>query len=277
MGISTGHTRVSGADIYYITAGDGPPLLLIMGLAGSVHWWGEEFLALLARDFKFLAYDHRGAGRSSLPEGPYTIPVLAEDAASLMEAVGWDWAFVAGFSMGGMIAQELALTRPELVRKLVLISTFCGGHEAIQPEPEIASLINSTKEGIPVETLARGTAWLLFPPEYLQEYPEAVEDFAEIYLKSPISPLAYAKQVEAVKRWGSYSRLPRIGCPTLVLTGDRDVVIPPGNSRMLAERIPGATLKVITRAGHGLTLQRPRDAAEAISGFLLERREVPSA
>ncbi len=270
MEATFGFVKVNGADIHYLAAGDGPPLLLIMGLAGNVHWWGEEFLGFLSQGLRLLAYDHRGAGRSSLPEGPYTIPVLAEDAAALMEAMGWEKAFVAGFSMGGMVAQELSLTRPELVQKLVLISTFCGGREAIQPQPEIADLINSPKEGIPLEVVARGTAWLLFPPEHLKERPGLEESFVRIYMSAPVSPHVYAKQVEAVAQWGSYGRLPRIECPTLVITGDRDLIIPPENSRILAERIPESSLVMIPDAGHGLTLQCPRKAAEVIGGFLLD-------
>jgi len=268
MEAGKGFLRVNGTDIYYLLAGDGPPLVLVMGLAGNTDWWGEGFLEILSRDFRLLAFDNRGAGRSGFPEGPYTIPILAEDTEAIMEAMGWEKAFVAGFSMGGMIAQELALNRPELVEKLVLISTFCGGEEAVQPEPEILSLINSPKDGIPEEVVARGTAWLLFPKEFLEEHPETMEDFVRLYLKAPISPRAYAKQVEAVARWGSYQRLPRIQCPTLVITGDQDVIIPPENSRILAERIPGAVLQVIPGAGHGLTLQCPAETAQAIARFL---------
>ncbi|MEJ5185595.1 MAG: alpha/beta fold hydrolase [Candidatus Geothermincolales bacterium] len=263
-----GSMRVNGADIHYLKAGEGPPVLLIMGLAGNADWWGEEFLEILSRHFSLLAFDNRGAGRSSLPEGPYTIPLLAEDARAIMDALGWGKASVIGFSMGGMIAQELALTHPGLVDKLVLISTFCGGAEAIQPAPDIATILNSPKEGIPEEVIARGTAWLLFPGEYLKVHPEKIDEFVRLYVRAPISPRAYAKQVEAVACWGCYSRLPQIQSPTLVITGDQDVIIPPGNSHILAKRIPASTLQVIEGAGHGITLQCPEETARAIVGFL---------
>src|SRR5271165_6568150 len=117
-------------------SGSGPPLLLIMGMSGTALHWGEPFLEPLRRDFDVIAYDHRGVGASSRLEGPVTIAEMAEDAAGLLDALGLDSAHVVGISMGGMIAQELALAQPARVRTLTLGCTYCGGEGSSLTEPE---------------------------------------------------------------------------------------------------------------------------------------------
>ena len=119
--------RAGEIELSYERAGSGPPLLMIMGMSGTALHWGEPFLDVLREDFETIVYDHRGVGRSSRMEEPFTIAQLAEDAAGLLDALELDSAHVLGISMGGMVAQELALAHPERIRTLTLGCTYCGG------------------------------------------------------------------------------------------------------------------------------------------------------
>src|SRR5213080_5515528 len=119
--------RVGDDELYYERSGSGEPLLLIMGMSGTHLTWGEPFLDALRRDFEIAVYDHRGMGRSARTEPPFSIVDLAEDAVALLDELGWDSAHVIGISMGGMVAQELALRHPERIRTLTLGGTYCGG------------------------------------------------------------------------------------------------------------------------------------------------------
>src|ERR1700681_3830122 len=129
--------RVGEIELDYERSGSGPPLLLIMGMSGTALHWGEPFLELLRRDFEVIAYDHRGVGESPRLEGSLTIAQLAEDASGLLTALGLDSAHVLGISMGGMVAQELALAHPEQVRTLALGCTWACGPTATQRDPEV--------------------------------------------------------------------------------------------------------------------------------------------
>src|SRR5271154_6948812 len=130
--------NVGDIELDYERGGSGPPLLLIMGMSGTALHWGERFLEALRRNFDVIAYDHRGVGASSRLEGPITIVRMAEDAVGLLDALGIDTAHIVGISMGGMIAQELALAHPERVRTLTLGCTYCGGPGSSLMAPEVA-------------------------------------------------------------------------------------------------------------------------------------------
>src|ERR1700684_4592924 len=129
--------RVGEVELSYERAGSGPPLLAIMGMSGTLLSWGEPFLGPLRESFEVIAYDHRGVGESSRMEEQFTIPQLAEDAAGLMDALELDSAHVLGISMGGMVAQELALAQPERVRTLALGCTYCGGEGSSLGSPAV--------------------------------------------------------------------------------------------------------------------------------------------
>ncbi|MDI6874798.1 alpha/beta fold hydrolase [Candidatus Solincola sp.] len=260
--------EANGIRIYYREMGSGDPLLLIMGLGGNVDWWTPKFLKSLASRYHVVAFDNRGAGRSEKPPGPYSIPQMADDAAALMDRLGWSSAHVLGMSMGGMIAQELALQHPERVRKLVLLVTTCGGPEQVPASPEVLQVLYSPKEGISPEVIARSTLYLLYPRKYIEENPGKMEEVVKAMLLAPIPPAAFALQLAAIINWSSHSRLKDIHNPTLIITGSEDILIPPENSRILARAIPNSRLVEYPGGGHGLIGQFPVEVAGEIAAFL---------
>src|SRR3954465_1811784 len=133
------HLTVAGRRLFHQRRGTGEPLLLIQGMSGTHLSWGEPFATDLERDFDVVAYDHRGIGRSDRVDDPFSIADLAEDAAGLLDALGWETAHVMGISMGGMVAQELALRHPERIRTLTLGCTYCGGPGSSLSSPEVIS------------------------------------------------------------------------------------------------------------------------------------------
>ncbi len=268
MEVKIGEAEVNGINIYYREYGEGEPLLLIMGLSANADWWGDEFLRPLAKRFRVVTYDNRGAGRSGKPEGPYPIPLMAEDAAGLMDHLGWESAHVMGASMGGMIAQELALDHPERVRRLVLLCTNCGGREQVLASPEVYQLLNTPRDGITDEDIVRMSMPLLFPQKYIDENPRLMEEVLRTFLIAPIQPRCFVWQIMGITRWSCHSRLAGLRHPTLIVTGTEDVLIPPENSRILADAIPDSRLVEIEGAGHGLQAMFPAEVAGEVIAFL---------
>ena len=266
--VKMNEAKINGIKIHYREYGKGEPLLLIMGLSANVDWWGEEFLAPLAERFHVVAYDNRGAGRSDKPEGPYPIPLMAADAVGMMDHLGWESAHVMGASMGGMIAQELALEYPERVRRLVLLCTNCGGSEAVPASPEVLAMLYAPHKGMSEEDIARTSLYLLFPPRYMEENPEKMDEFVKDFLIAPIEPQCFVWQITGVTMWSCHSRLADLRHPTLIMAGSEDVLIPPENSRVLAEAIPNSQLVEIEGAGHGFQAMFPKEMTERTISFL---------
>jgi pimeloyl-ACP methyl ester carboxylesterase len=265
---SEGHADVNGISVYYRLYGSGEPVLLVQGLSANCEWWDEDFLRPLANHFLLVAFDNRGAGRTSRPEGPYTIAQMADDAAALLDFLGLASAHVVGVSMGGMIAQEMALRHPGKVRKLVLLVTNCGGREQVLAKPEVYQVLYAGGENLDPREVARATLHLLFPEGFIRENPGKMEEFVEMFTRAPISPEAFRNQLRAIMGWSSYQRLKDISAETLVITGTEDILIPPENSHILAEAIPHARLLEFPGAGHGLIAQMPERVSSAILEFL---------
>ena len=270
--------RVGEVDLYYETHGQGPLLVMINGLGSSVEMWGP-FWKRLAEHHRVLLFDNRGVGRSTVPEDPFTIRTMADDAAGLMDALGISSAFVYGASMGGQIAQELTLGHPQKVRALVLGMTTCGGRHAILPAPETLTRL-ATLGDPPPGTSALEILWsLMYTPEYLTTHRAELEREAT-EVRHPTTPLGYRRQAEASLRFNVYDRLPEIRVPTLVLAGSRDALLPAGNAEIIAHRIPGAKLHIFEGAGHGFTRERPEESVQVILDFLStvpERSAGPAA
>ena len=265
--VQAGFADANGARLYYEVYGKGEPLLLIMGLGANHLGWAAQ-VPVYAREFQVIVFDNRGTGQSSFPEGAdCTVPLMADDAAALLDFLGVDSAHVYGISMGGMIAQEMALRHPEKVRSLILGATSPGGSHAEPPDAQgIAPLIEQGSAG--GGALNPALLDLLFSPAYLAEHgSELVEKLGGLANYPPTSPEAFAAQLRAAARHDTYDRLPDIVAPTLVLHGTDDPVLPVANGRILAERIPGAQLVLFEGARHAY-MEKQAEADAAVLGFL---------
>jgi len=262
--------KVDDIQLYYEEHGQGEPLLLIMGLGASIMSWSEQ-IPTFSREFRVIAFDNRGAGRSDKPAVRYTIARFADDAAGLMDALGIDSAHVYGQSMGGFIAQELALRHPQRVRTLVLGSTSCGGRQAIVGSPENLAIIGMMNVLSPREAAEKGLP-LFYSEEFIRRHHDALieRSLREAELRPP--PDAFGRQVQAAGRHKTFDRLPDIRCPTLVITGSDDRVVPADNSRILTERILGAELAVLPGAGHGYLVEKAAESNAIVLKFLCRHR-----
>jgi pimeloyl-ACP methyl ester carboxylesterase len=261
---------LNGCAIHYTENGQGDPLLLIMGFGMP----GEAWLGSLPflDGFRSVYFDNRGTGQSGRPEGPYTITQMADDAAGLIDHLGMAPAHVYGISMGGMIAQELALRHPAKVRSLVLGCTMCGGTQAKMPEPEMIELLVEVMSNMgkpdPASWVERQLP-LLFPADWVKANPAIREMLTMMVPLLPPTPTETPQRaLEGIMDWGTYDRLPKLDVPTLVIHGDRDVLIPVENAHILAERIPGAKLHIVAGAGHGYPAQDPVGVHLAVTDFL---------
>ncbi len=256
--------QVNDIQIDYEVEGEGPPLLLIYGLAGRGNGFRHQIPAL-SEKFRTITFDNRGVGESGQPEEPYSISGMADDAAGLLDGLGIASACVFGVSMGGMIAQELALRHPDRVRKLALGCTHCGIKNCI-PSPKWVTEIFKTLPGKPREQAVRDSVPFNFSPHTQQHRPDLIEAEIERMIPNGQRPHAYENQVRAIYSFDAFDRLGEIRIPTLILTGKDDVLIPPENSRMLAGRIPGARLVEFENAGHLFFIEQ----AELVNQALLE-------
>lgn len=235
--------------ICYELKGSGYPLVLIMGFSGNMDWWDPEFIEALAAKYHVLVFDNRGAGRTVTPEtGDFTLEMFANDTALLMEKLGIVRAHVFGFSMGGLIAQLLALRHPEKVSRLVLGGTFCGGRETVLPTPEVSKMLMENSGGI--DGMCARTLQLMFPERFVAGNPGFARSFIERCRRAPVTAHNARRQLVASMKTGTWQRLTEIQIPVLVATGTEDILISPENSRILAQRIPGAELVEYADSGH---------------------------
>jgi pimeloyl-ACP methyl ester carboxylesterase len=260
--------RVNDIQMYYEESGEGFPLVMIMGLGANLDWWDPVMIQSLSRNFKTIMIDNRGAGRTEVSDKEYTIRLFADDTAGLMDALGISRAHVLGISMGGMIAQELALNFPQKVEKLVLCSTFCGGEKAVQPSEETLSTLMRGGTTSSAEEAARLTLSICLTKEFMDKNPDYAEAMTQRILKNPISPEAFQRQLGAVMSFSTFDRLPRIEALTLVMNGRQDILVPPENGLILAKRIPNAKLVLLGKSAHALA-EDTEEATEAVTKFLL--------
>lgn len=236
--------------LYYEIHGQGEPLLLIMGLGyHSLSW--HRTLPALAKHFQVIVFDNRGVGKSSKPEKPYSIEIMANDARAVLDAASVESAHVFGISMGGMIAQRLALAYPERVRSLVLGCTTAGGATHIQPSPEISELMvaRAALTGTPEEN-AWAAAPIVYSQAFIQKYPELIQEDIEKRIEMVTPPHCYLSQLQACLAHDTSNELDKITIPTLVIHGDADELVPYKNGVNLAEKIQRAELFTIPGAGH---------------------------
>ncbi|MBI3650038.1 MAG: alpha/beta fold hydrolase [Acidobacteria bacterium] len=235
----------SGAKIYWEEAGKGEPLVLIMGLASSIDMW-HRTRPLMAEHFRTLVIENRGVGRSSVPPPPYSIAAMAADVKAVMDAANIEQARVFGISMGGMIAQEFALSYPERVRALILGCTNFGGKSVKTAAPKVLEILKARGSMTP-----KDGAYAMVPFIYDAGTPrEKVEEDLQIRMQWFPTEAGYYGQLGAILSWESRQRLSQITAPTLVIHGESDALVPPENGRLIAALIPQAKLLMLKNASH---------------------------
>jgi pimeloyl-ACP methyl ester carboxylesterase len=257
-----------GAQIVYRRIGSGRPLLVLNGFAATSADWDPSFLDGLSSSNELILLNNRGTGGSTDDGQPFYIAELAADAARVIETLSLERASVMGWSMGGFIAQALALNYADRVDKLVLLSTDPGGIEADLASPDVWSELVDTS-GTPNEQ-ARRLLFLLFPTDVAEVF---YREFGYIVAASraQFSPDLLKRQAAAMDAWhrnGTASRLREIVGPVLIATGTEDIVIPASNGLKLANAIPGAWLAQFPHGGHAFMAQHPRALAGLINSFL---------
>jgi 3-oxoadipate enol-lactonase len=256
---------VSPTVLHWERTGSGPPVLLIMGLGLSGGaWW--RTVPVLARRLEVITFDNRGVGRSRALFHAYCTSTMADDAVSVLDAAGVDRVHVYGISLGGMVAQQLALRHPERVLSIVLGATHAGGPYARRPEADVLAFLRR-RLWMRHETAAWSSVQFNYSERCRNEHPERIaEDIAQ-RLAHPFPAQAYRAQMWAATLHDCYGRLDRIEAPTLVVHGSDDRMIPMDNGRMIAARIPGARLLELKETGHLYPTEAP-GVDEEISAFM---------
>lgn len=245
--------RVGDIEIYYEVHGDAPQTLVMIHGATLHSGVFREQTPEFARHFRTVLFDNRGAGRTDHPDEPYTMRQLADDTARLMNILQIGRAAVLGVSMGGMIAQELAINFPERLSCLILACTHFG-KSAIQSPPEMQAAMAAGSAATAAQRLLVLQA--VFSDETIQRHHEIVEKVNEIRAVHPMPPFALKRRMQALAAHDTADRLHSITAPTMVVTGRDDRLVPPGNAQMIAERIPDAVVNELP-GGHVFFIEHP--------------------
>jgi len=263
---------VDGIDLEYDTFGDASaaPLLLINGLGAQMIGWDDAFCHLLAsRGFHVIRFDNRDVGLSTWPSDPYTLEDMADDAAALLDALGIRAAHVVGASMGGFIAQLVALNHAEKVLTLTSIMSGPNGKEQLQPTDEARALLlapapQTREERIEMGLLAKRK--LLGPADPFDEPYERARIVAAV--DRAYNPAGFVRQLQAIAAaQGRLERLQSLRVPTLVVHGDADILVPVENGRLVATAIPGARLVEIQGMGHDVPRRVWEQVADEIAAL----------
>jgi 3-oxoadipate enol-lactonase len=260
----------NGINIQYEVQGAGIPLILISGL-GYPAWQWKRMLPYLTPHFQVITFDNRGIGGTDKPAGPYTAGLLAADTAALLDALGIPSAVVMGHSMGGFIAQELALSYPEKVNNLVLSSTNFGGPHHVPVTMEAMTVLADVTSD-PITRFKNGLV-VSTAPGFAEKHPELIQEWLNWRIANPVDPAGYQAQMAIglalIPEVASFEhRLPDIKVPTLILFGAHDKVVPPANADLLAAKISTNKVVILPDAGHFFPMETPEAASQAVIDFV---------
>jgi pimeloyl-ACP methyl ester carboxylesterase len=257
---------VNGLKLYYEIEGDGAPVVLIPGFAAGRWIWFKQ-TAELSRNFRVIIFDPRGVSASDKPEGPQTITLLADDVAHLLTTLDIESAHIIGASFGGFVAQEFALKYPAMTRKLVLCCTSFGGPNHVVPTAETLQALASTK-GLNTEERMRANLLMAFTPEYVRTQVDEVDRIVHLRATNEVPEHIYLSQLQAAMSFNVESRLEEVKSPTLVLSGDADIIVPVQNSRNLASKILRARLRIIEGGSHTFFIEQAGQFNKIVADFL---------
>jgi pimeloyl-ACP methyl ester carboxylesterase len=262
--------KVNDIELYYETfGGEGTPLVLLCGL-GYPLWQWHLMTPYLEKHFQVVTLDNRGVGQSDKPAGPYTASMLAKDTIGLLDALGIDKAIVMGHSMGGFIAQAMALEYPERVSKLILASTNFGGPRHVPVTPEAIAVLSDVKSD-PMTRLRNGIV-ISTAPGFAERQPELIQKWLDWRAANPLDMAGYQAQMgiglALMPEAAAFeNKLPKVSAPTLILFGAHDKVVPPANADLLAKQIAGSQTRILPDAGHFFPLEVPEEAAQVVIQF----------
>jgi len=246
----------------YAVEGSGPPLLLVHGVGARLDNW-DGVVAALGGRLTAIRHDLRGHGESGKPPGPYSVELFAADALALLDHLGIARCHVAGHSLGGMVAQRLAIDAPERVDRLVLLSTAGGRTE--EERQRVLERLALVQDGIPGEHFRQSVArW--FSDGFRQAHPELIERYAARNMEN--DPRAYAAAYRVLATTDLAGELGRIRAPTLIVTGEGDTGSNPRMARLMHERIPGSQLRILPGLRHSLLIEAPDRVARLVEEFV---------
>ena len=254
---------VAATELHCERRGRGEPLVLIQGLGAHSLHWGEPFLSALERDFELIVFDNRGAGRSAPLSGDFTVADLAGDALALLDALRIERAHVLGFSLGGMIAQELALGAPQRLRTLTLGATSPGGTQARPTAPEVVQELTAAVLSGDSERMLRTGYEIVVSPQFAAD-PANYAAFGEAARRHPAELELVMAQYAALNGHDVFGRLRGLQLPTLVIHGTADRMLDAVNGDLIASLVPGARLELLEGVGHLFFLEAPQRAARLI-------------
>ena len=262
-------TNVNGIELYYELQGEGMPLVLISGL-GYPLWQWHLMVPHLEKQFRVITFDNRGVGQSDKPAGPYTASVLAKDVVGLLDVLGIDKAVVMGHSMGGFIAQAMALEYPERVDKLILASTNFGGPRHVPVSPEAMAVLSDVKSD--ALTCLRNGIVISTAPGFAERQPVLLQKWLDWRATNPLDIPGYQAQmgigITLLAEADAFEhKLLNVSAPTLILFGAHDKVVPPANANLLAKQIAGSQIRILPDAGHFFPLEVPEEAAQVVIEF----------
>ena len=266
---------VDDISIYYETHGEhGSPLLMIAGLGASKAVWPEAAIATLRSRHRVLLFDNRGTGQTTDPAAPFSMAQLAADTAGLLDHLGIESAHVLGMSMGGMVAQQMALIYPQRVRSLTLGATAPGGPghpKLVNPEPHVLMHLGRPPSGDRAQDIRDGW-WIGYTQAFIDANRSLLEELLQARLAYPIAPerTRQYQMLALSQTHDTYDQLPEIRCPTLVQTGTSDILVPPENSRIMAEHILGAQLVEYPECAHSFYLESEGEATRDLLAFLAQ-------
>jgi len=260
------YARVKGIQIYYETYGEGFPVVLIGGLGSEIQSWATQ-IPIYSKHLKVIVFDNRGAGKSDKPDVPYTIELMADDTAELLDTLGVKSAYVVGKSMGGMIGQWLAIKCPEKVRKLVL---GCTSASRDQVGNEILRMGRETATKIGMKAVWLTAIFWGYTREYIERNLSSIKEALAKVPENPEALTGYIRQSLACEGHNVTDLVGKIKSPTLVMLGEQDLIVSPNRSCELAELIPGAELKVFKGIGHGIWRERQEEVDKLVLDFLLK-------
>jgi 3-oxoadipate enol-lactonase len=262
--------KVGDINLYYEDQGKGEVLVLIPGIGCDSTYWFRQ-IPVFSKEYRVIAIDNRGTGRSDKPEIPYTMEMLAADIAGLLDSINVGTAHVFGHSMGGMIAQHFALGYPKRVRTLILGATVCGGSHWVKGTLDAAfnaSMAPDHLSKLTIKEICQETLSFEFTQEFIDNNPALIERHITEKIRYPAPPYVGAMQGQAVAGHNTYDRLPEIKVPTLVIAGDADGLFSVENSRLLASKIPNAELVVLKNAAHSFHIEAAEEANKTVLSFL---------